>query len=259
MKRILFILLPILAFLVVLIFFYKSKGIDKKIKTPQKEEQAEESFSPTPSLTESFNSSYQTVWVTVRDIGKIKLFLNLVEKLSSDEASTKNNCAHLINGGFYDKNDKPIGLFVIDGRVLEIAKENSLLNGYFYIDLQEKAYIESVSPKSPSIAVQAGPILFKNQKPVSLTLSKDELARRIVVATTKDQKAIFLVFYTKANPLLGPTLSELPGIIEEIRQNAKLDIVNAINLDGGTHSSFLTKNFKLSEVATIGSYFCIVP
>ena len=79
------------------------------------------------------------------------------------------------------------------------------------------------------------------------------------MATTKEGKVIFIVAYTKGNPLSGPRLTELPEIIDELSKNAKLDIVDALNLDGGSHSAFLTKSFQLTEISTIGSYFCTEP
>jgi len=259
MKKLFYILLPLLALLIALIFLYVSKGNkNDDLKIPIKEENINDSFSPTPISTKEVNRGYQTTWILARSVSKIKLFLNLEEKLSSNDAATKHNCDNLVSGGFYDTENNPIGLFITDGKKLEESKVSQLFNGYFYID-PEGAHIESLPPTKATIGLQAGPILYINQKPVKLSLEKDEAARRIVVATTKEGKVIFIVAYTKGNPLSGPRLTELPEIIDELSKNAKLDIVDALNLDGGAHSAFLTKSFQLTEISTIGSYFCTEP
>jgi hypothetical protein len=59
------------------------------------------------------------------------------------------------------------------------------------------------------------------------------------------------------NPVSGPKLNELPGIIKNINKSTSLNIVSALNLDGGAHSAFLTQSTDLNELSTIGEYFCI--
>jgi hypothetical protein len=52
-------------------------------------------------------------------------------------------------------------------------------------------------------------------------------------------------------------LSELPDILQRLEDKAGLKFVDALNLDGGAHSVFVTDEVSLTELSLIGSYFCL--
>jgi len=214
---------------------------------------------PTPA-TETYESSdYKIVWIRVRDLDRIEFFANFNEKLDSKSLVQNNNCLHLVSGGFFTEEGKPIGLFISNGKVISNSIESTLFNGYFSISENGTVTTSSLTPPSARLAIQSGPILMQNSKKIGLKLERDELARRIVVASTKNNQVVFVAMYMRTNPILGPKLSEVPSIIEEINKNSTLEITDAINLDGGSHSAFLTDIVKLTELNSIGSFFCVKP
>ena len=46
-------------------------------------------------------------------------------------------------------------------------------------------------------------------------------------------------------------------LIPEAHGGVGLGCLDAINLDGGAASSFYTKNFSLTELSFVGSFFCV--
>lgn len=200
----------------------------------------------------SMNSS----WVIVRDMSKIELRSNLDERLGSVEAKEKYGCGSLINGGFYTKENTHIGLFVTNGQKLTSETTNSLFNGFLSITKTD-AVIGASSPALDNIALQTGPLLMKNGTPLPLSLARDENARRMVAATTPQDDIVFLTLYDSSSLASGPKLEDVPAILLDIDKKTSLDFKDAINLDGGAHSAFISEEIQLTDFQTIGSYFCV--
>jgi len=188
----------------------------------------------------------------------IHLFSNLSEKLTAEDARIKNNCEYLTSAGFYTKEEKPIGLFVSDFTKISSAIKSTLFNGFFEINSDNNALITQSAPKTDvKIALQSGPILVMDKKPLPLKTTNDETSRRVVLEKTTGDSLIFMVIFKKDNYSAGPYLKDLPQILNLINSDIKRDIVSAINLDGGSHSAFITNEVSINEISTIGSYFCI--
>ncbi len=216
------------------------------------------SLSPTQSLSTSAStpqSGIQSSWIVVRDIDKISLYSNLNEKLAAKEAKEVYGCNALINGSFFGEDQKHIGLFITEGKTLSIPKDSTLFNGFFSIQAK-KPVIASQIPSNAYTAIQTGPILMRNGVAVQIT-SGSEKARRMVAAVSSTGEVIFLTFYDSSSLALGPTLSELPKHLQELNKNTNLEIKDAINLDGGAHSAFLSDQVQLTDIQTPGSYFCV--
>lgn len=275
MRKYLLLLLFLIALLSVLhqvfkakVGIFKSKNINPSGSTnsttarkPEENINSSQIFSVTSSPKEDFGSfevdDYKVLWITLRNPAKLSLFTNLQEKLTSLEASRRYGCSSLVSGSFFS-NTGHIGLFITEGRVLANSFPHLTFNGYFVVG--DYFLITKTPPTSKDIrlAVQAGPILVWDGNPQNLILSRDENARRIVVATTLDKKeVVFLALLSKKNYLLGPKLSELAGILSKIKTKIALD--KALNLDGGTHSAFISNSESVFEIATAGSFFCINP
>ena len=235
---------------------------NKQVSSPKDSSEKEMAeVSPTAAVIyePSNNPSYKTTWIIVRDTDKIELYSNLEEDLSSNDALSKHSCNYLVSGSFYTEEDTHIGLFVTNFVKLSGAQENATFNGYFYINEENKSFITYTTPQNPKIAVQSGPILIRDEDALTITLERDENARRIIAAVTKKGEVVFITIYDKSNTLLGPKLTEVPSILSELQKNTALEMKDAINLDGGSHSVFITNLIKLTEISTIGSYFCIKP
>ncbi len=52
-------------------------------------------------------------------------------------------------------------------------------------------------------------------------------------------------------------LVDLPEIVQAIIKKETIDVVDALNLDGGNHSAFYGNDTTLYELSPIGSFFCI--
>lgn len=216
-----------------------------------------------PPLTSTIgpSDSIQSSFIIVKNTSKISLHPNFIDKLSVNEAKEKLNCTALVNGGFYaiSKDEEriatPLGLFISDGNKLGNARSSTLFNGFFSVD--EKPSITYSAPEESKNVIQTGPVLIKEGKTLTLSLARDENARRIVAAITEAGDIIFMTFYDRSSLASGPKLADVPKLVKQVSDDNNLEIKDAINLDGGNHSAFITEEVQLTDIATPGSYFCI--
>lgn len=132
-----------------------------------------------------------------------------------------------VNANFFDVNNVPIGLVVSDGAASGITLVNR--GGMFsVVDGQPRVRSLIHHPYSGEAleqAVQAFPMLVIDRQPVYQETRFDRTSRRTAVA--QDSQGRILLIST---PLLGLTLNQLA---EFLSTAADLDIINALNLDGG--------------------------
>ncbi|MFI5241143.1 MAG: phosphodiester glycosidase family protein [Microgenomates group bacterium] len=202
-------------------------------------------------------------WVKIDNLDNLKLIANFDERLTANEAKQKYNCDTLVNGGFYIEktNDigsyAPIGLFISDYAKHADYKNSTLLSGVLSINDFATPRITSKTPKDQlRIGLQNGPLLIENDSLRKLTLVSDEPARRIVAATTGANELYFLAFYNPDSAFLGPKLGDLPKALSIFEAETNIDLADALNLDGGNASVFLSKDTSLSSSTPVGSYFC---
>lgn len=167
-------------------------------------------------------------------------------------------CKSLISAGFYTNENKPIGLFVYEGRKIKNLIANNLFNGIFSININNEAKITNeIKYENLRVGLQSGPIIMKDGESIALNVKNDKKSRRIVVAISDLKEIIFFVFYNKESVFTGPYLKDLPYALKLSEEKIGIKISDAINLDGGTASSFYTEYLNLSELTPIGSYFCL--
>lgn len=200
----------------------------------------------------------RVIWIKVNNPEKIFLFPNFSQKLTSEEAFNKWECESLVSGGFYTINNSPTGLFITEGEAIKSWTKSALFNGIFSLnDNNDPQILPNGARDSSRIALQAGPLLYLNGEGQKLTLKSDEPARRVVIATTADNEVVFLIIYDPESVFLGPKLGDLAETLRIIGKNTDLEFRDALNLDGGTASTFRTESINLAELTPIGSYFCI--
>lgn len=90
-----------------------------------------------------------------------------------------------------------------------------------------------------------------------MSVKNDKQARRVVAGVTGENKLIFLVFYDNNQYYSGPYLNDLPDLVDKTGKSLDLNIADAINLDGGSASAFISDDIKLTELTPVGSFFCI--
>ena len=196
-------------------------------------------------------------WAKVKP-EEVELYSNLKEQKLSEEIKVDKSCQILVSGGFYSKENTHLGLFITNFETISPPLQNSTLNGFLWISSDGTITISSDFPIiSPRLALQSGPLLTLNGQSLVLSMNNDESSRRIVAATTGDNELYFFAVYRDRSDYQGPLLKKLPEIINLFKKQTSIDIVDAINLDGGSASVFITNYDLLRELAHIGSYFCI--
>lgn len=202
--------------------------------------------------------AYAFDYFTVNDIDNLVLIPNFQEKSSAKDLMTDNKCRALASGGFYTKDRKPIGLFIYQGKKVRDKIENSLFNAILSIN---DFGIPRITRETPSghlmTTVQTGPLLIENSFSLKNNIKNDEMKRRMVALVTSENKLMFLVIYNSRNVYSGPYLSDTPQILDLLNRKYDLEIADAVNLDGGSASAFYSEGTKLSELAFIGSAFCL--
>jgi len=189
---------------------------------------------------------------------EIELYSNLKDQKLSEEIKVNKSCSVLVNGGFYSEENTHLGLFIANFETISETSQSTTRNGFLFIDSNEKLTISSAPPEiTPKIALQSGPLLILNNEVLSLKINNDEPNRRVVAAKAFDNKLIFLAIYRDNSDFQGPMLGDLPEIINLFSEKTGINVVDAINLDGGIHSVFISNYIRLNELAHIGSYFCV--
>lgn len=249
---------------VLLIFagiFYWKISAPKPI-SPDKVLSAAETPSPTPpiwkqSIVIDFNDTpIRISWAVVQP-KDVELYSNLKDQHLSEQIKVDKSCSVLVSGGFYSKENTHLGLFISNSEELSKEIQNPTLNGYLSIDSEDKIKIGSDIMNNSRIGLQSGPILILDRKPQLLTINNDEASRRIIVAITNNNELFFLAIYRDESEYQGPLLGDLPGIVDLFAKKNNIDIVDAINLDGGIHSIFASQYDRLVELERVGSYFCV--
>ncbi|MBI4067037.1 phosphodiester glycosidase family protein, partial [Candidatus Gottesmanbacteria bacterium] len=178
-----------------------------------------------------------------------------------------NNCRAGVNGGFYDKEGNPIGLFMSNNNYLgDILVNHPFFNGFF-VGIDDGGLAiegEKLPERGYSFILQSGP-LMDGWKPTKLSIINDEAARRVVVVeTTRKVKEgyigekYFMVLYDPDSHFSGPYLSQVPLILAKLQEQMGTQITLSLNLDGGGASAFYNDNIKLEELSPVGSFFCLL-
>ena len=210
------------------------------------------------SIVFDFKESPVRVSWAVANPQQIGLYSNLKNKKDSQKIKQEKNCKALVNGGFYSKENTHLGLFVSNFQTISQSIRSSLLNSFFWIDNDQKPVMSFDPPQSlPRLALQSGPMLIQKGKPLNLSIINDQNDRRSAITVTKSGQVIFLVIYLDKEEFQGPFLKDLPEALSIFFDKAEIEAVDAINLDGGNASAFLSEFESINEFSQIGSYFCV--
>jgi len=200
---------------------------------------------------------YVFAWIQVTRTENLFLHPNFEERYTLQESIEKYGCINLTSGGFYSEANSPIGLFISEAEIISNKDSNNLFNGYFTLTKNGEAAIsKDYSGEPVRIGLQAGPILIQNGQIQRLVLANDKMARRIVVALTKEGNIYFITFYNEESVFVGPLLADLPLLVSNIQNKFDIEFISALNLDGGAASAFYNQEIQLSELTPIGSFFC---
>ncbi len=199
----------------------------------------------------------RAAWIRVDSPSALVLYPNFTQRVSAQAAKEDKGCRMLVSGGFYTKENTPIGLFVSEGEKMADFRKSALFNGFFTVPYEGNVSVSVEPPKEARVALQGGPVLIKDGEIHELAIRNDEPARRIVVGIEDTDKIIFITLFDKSAPLRGPYLEELPQVITRVQEITGMRLNDALNLDGGSASAFYTQDTALPEFAPVGSYFCV--
>lgn len=252
MKHI-FKFLSIIFVVFALLVFYRTLSNPQSVEEPNSEEVLGE------ISDENFVDigEYRVDWFEA--LGEqVTLIPNFSEKKITADIVSESQCKNAINASFYSENYQPIGLFVKAGEEVSRFKSNNLFNGIFSINKLETPRITREVPRDPlDIAIQSGPLIMENDKLNEYSSETDKNARRMLALVTGENKIIFATVYDPEAVFNGPKLSELSGIISLFEERLGQNVADAINLDGGSASSFYSDSVTLKEISPVGSLFCI--
>lgn len=212
-----------------------------------------------PEKTVTYKSAVYTYRiVSLVKNSTISLIQNTKEKIRFRDIVENNRCTAAINAGFYDTNDVPIGLFVINHREVVPSQKNALFNGFVTIPDGSSVFIRTgQSTDSAQYAFQTGPVVIYNNEIRLLSIKNDEPDRRMVLLSDSSNQSYFLSIMGAESVTSGPKLADVPGIVAAIGSAQSILITEAINLDGGSASALYDGTRFLEELMPVGSVLCV--
>jgi uncharacterized protein YigE (DUF2233 family) len=170
----------------------------------------------------------------------------------------RGNCLAGVNGGYFDPENKPVGLLISDGNVIAPLRKARLLSGVMIVSdgrIQLLRVAEYSSKRKPTAALQCGPFLVDRGQPVP-GLNSTRPARRTFIATGGSDRAA-IGFCSDV------TLAQLGKILATRDVAPGLKVQRALNLDGGSSSAFWFAGergpFSISEQKTVRNFVAVVP
>jgi uncharacterized protein YigE (DUF2233 family) len=213
--------------------------------------------------------SYHYFSITKSSASKLILIPNFSQKLNTRQIIDQNKCDFGINGGFYLKNNTPLGLFYVNSQSLGSLIQSATFNGFLGSDENHQLSILSpdqvnqtnleakIKSNSYQFIFQSGPLYqLQNQWPSTFTDQK--YARRHLVATDSQGTFYFFTIFETKQAYSGPRLEDIPSIFYSSDFKQIADFTQVLNLDGGSASAFYLKasNVKVEELSPVGSFLC---
>ena len=163
-----------------------------------------------------------------------------------------------VNGGYFDPQNAPVGLVVIEGKLMAPLRKAKLLSGVLVATKGKVELLRTAeySPrKAATAALQCGPFLVDGGTAVP-GLNATRPARRTFALTTGSDRA--------AIGFCSPvTLAEMGEILAATGLMPDLKVQRALNLDGGSSSAFWFAGqrgvFSISEQKTVRNFVVVAP
>jgi uncharacterized protein YigE (DUF2233 family) len=170
----------------------------------------------------------------------------------------RENCLAGVNGGYFDPENKPVGLLISDGKVVAPFRKARLLSGVMIVSngrTQLLRVAEYSSKRKATAALQCGPFLVDRGQPVA-GLNDTRSARRSFIVTGGSDRAA--IGFCSA-----VTLAQLGRILATPEIAPDVKVQRALNLDGGSSSAFWFAGergpFSISEQKTVRNFVAVVP
>ena len=158
------------------------------------------------------------------------------------------------NGGFFQKDFKPMGLTICDGVRIGKFSSAKLLSGVLFSQdgrLQIQRRESFRDNKRITQLVQAGPFLVENAQPIKGLHPGEPRARTFIATDGKGTWALAVVRST--------SLPELSEILSQAGLFPQIKIATALNLDGGSSSGFWSADTYSTEWTRVRNFIAIIP
>lgn len=172
-------------------------------------------------------------------------------------AMRRERCLAGVNGGYFDPEDKPVGLVISGGRLIAPLRKARLLSGVLVASggrVQLFRTAEYSPKRKANEALQCGPFLVDRGQPVP-GLNATRPARRTFVLTSEPDRA-------GIGLCSGVTLAELAKILATPGLTPDLKVHRALNLDGGSSSAFWFAGergpYSIAEQKTVRNFIGVV-
>jgi hypothetical protein len=173
-------------------------------------------------------------------------------------AMQRAKCLAGVNGGYFGPDYKPIGLLIVDGKIIAPLQRARLLTGVLTVspeNIQILRFGEFSLRQKLNAAVESGPMIVDLGSRVR-GLDDTHSARRTFAAIARDDRAA-LGFCSEV------TLGDLSKILTA-QFASDFKIQRALNLDGGSSSAFWFARkdgggFSVPEQKTVRDFVGIVP
>ena len=169
----------------------------------------------------------------------------------------RENCLAGVNGGYFDSEDKPLGLLISGGNVVAPLRKARLLSGVMIVSngrIQLLRVAEYSPKRKATAALQCGPFLVDRGQPVP-GLNDTRSARRTFIVTSGSDRAAIGFCSDVTLAQLGKILAT-PGIASDLK------VQRALNLDGGSSSAFWFAGergpFSISEQKRVRNFVAVV-
>lgn len=255
------IIMKIKRILIITIFFVIFFNLNKSKNTGQ--EKVIQNEDMTTEILENSADEFEInkYRVILKDVTnyKVEIFPNFNTNNTSQNILEKFGCDILVNGGLYEKDGNPLGLYYLNGKYYSKIKASNLYNGILALDDNNNWDILKTKDlqinEDKKYYMQSGPLFIINGI-LSDISSISSGARRIIFAKDDNYKDYIIIMTVIDNFNLGPELTEIPEILTILNDKHDKSIINAINLDGGNSSLYIDGNYYLKESVFAGSFIC---
>ncbi|MBE3559663.1 MAG: phosphodiester glycosidase family protein [Ktedonobacteraceae bacterium] len=186
----------------------------------------------------SAGKNEDTVIITRLDLRQVHISIGYQpdKPLTMSEWMNQAQARVIINGGYFDKNNRPTGLLVSDGTVTGTSYQG--FGGMLAVDSQNHVTLRSLrqQPYKASLdrlqqATQSSPMLMLDGKRTQFD-SNAASQRRSVAAMDKQGRLLFIV-----SPAQSFSLDELADLLVA----SDLSLQSALNLDGGASTGLYVR------------------
>jgi uncharacterized protein YigE (DUF2233 family) len=174
------------------------------------------------------------------------------------EMMQREHCLAGVNGGYFDPEDKPVGLLISDGKLIAPLRKARLLSGMMIVSndrVQLLRFAEYSPRRNATTALQCGPFLVDRGQPVP-GLNETRSARRTFMVTAGSER-VGIGYCSEV------TLAQLGKILATSNLAPDLKVQRALNLDGGSSSAFGFAGerglFSIPEQKTVRNFVVVAP